>query len=95
MEDKLTKEDVISSPETSLHGKKNLEWIKHVIGTFGVLLRKRGFQEMGVYQTIVLIVGMITLLVLEYIYGIRLSIVFGVIGVTLLAFFAPMSLGRK
>ena len=95
MENKFTKEDLISSPETSRHGKKNQEWIKHVIETVGVLLRKRGFQEMTVYQEVVLVLGMITLLVLEYIYGIRLSIILGVVGITLPAFLAPMYLGKK
>ena len=95
MENKFTKEDLISPPETSRHGKKNQEWIKHVIETVGVLLRKRGFQEMSFYQTIVLILGMISLLAMEHIYGIRLSIILGVVGITLPAFLALMYLGKK
>jgi hypothetical protein len=95
MEDKLTKEHVTSSLDTSLHGRKSLEWINHVIKTVLALLRKRGFQEMSVYQTIVLALGMITLLVLEHVYGIRLSIILGVTGTTLLAFFTLMYLGKK
>ena len=95
MENKFTKEDLISPPETSRHGKKSQGWIKHVIETVGVLLRKRGFQEMTVYQAVVLVLGMITLLVLEYIYGIRLSIILGGVGMTLSAFLAAMYLGKK
>ena len=95
MENKFTKEDLISSPEKSRHGKKNQAWIKHMIETVGVLLRKRGFQEMSVYQAVVLVLGMITLLVLEYIYGIRLFIILGVVGITLSAFLALMYLGKK
>ena len=95
MENKLTKEGVIRLSETFLHPTKSLQWIKHAIEIFGVFVGKRGFQEMNLYQIIALILGIITLLVLEHIYGIRLCIVVGVTGITLVVCFALMYIGKK
>lgn len=95
MENKLTKEGLIGSSETFLYDKKNLKRIKRVIEKFGVLLRKRGFEEMNVHQMITLALGMIALLMLDYSYGIRLPFVLGVTGITLAGFLALMNIGKR
>jgi len=95
MKNKSRKEHIVSSLETSAYGDRILKWINRVIGTLGLLEQKRGIDEMNIYQMIVLISGVVALLLLEYSYGIQLRYVFGVIGISLLLFFAFMNKGRN
>jgi len=95
MENKPIKQDFISSSETFPCGTKSLKWIKCVIDAIRVLHQKRGIQEMNVYQMIVLILGVVALLMLEYSYGIRLSFVLAVTGMTVVALLALMKIGKK